>query len=158
MQSLKTNSGALIDYGRIAIFVSKDKSGFSTSSQIKEVCGFVRNFGFVPILLAFSEEEELICLRSEETFLVAKDKETQALFYDKFCFGVIGGNSNYDLPVSFGLPLFVFVKLSIGQKTKIFDEIVDPPMPISISNFYDRAETWIRTIGKELLANRPIRN
>lgn len=170
---LRTTKGHLIEDKHVGILVrndSLDRAGFESEKQIREVCKFVDNFGFKPLLIACTEQEEQICKRTSESTLSAKNLQEQVVFYEHFCLGVIGTNgSGCNIPCLFDLPLLSFAKsrffpddfYCMGRLSSPYDcskafggelskpesvvEIrCDPSKPTSIMDHLDPATTWIK--------------
>jgi hypothetical protein len=169
---LKTNDGQLIEGKHVGILVRNDSSGragFESENQIKEVCDFVRKFGFKPLLVACTEQEEQICKRTSEPTLSAKNLQEQVVFYEHFCLSVIGTNgSGCNIPCLYNLPLLSFAKgrffpddfycmgrlsspydcsKAFGGELSKPDSVVeircDPNKQTSIMNHVKEAEKWV---------------
>ena len=181
---LFSSSGEKLDRKYIVILARKydeERAAFASSSQLDEVCKFVRNFGFTPLVLATSHEEEKICeeLKNRERILRADELEKQVALYKYHCYGVIGTNcSGCNIPCLYELPLLAFAKVrpfpddfycmgrlaspydcSVGFNGPLFkpDTVTEIKTmldkPTSIMNHLEEAEEWIRSISNELKAN-----
>jgi hypothetical protein len=171
--NLKTTSEQLIECKYIGILIRNDflhRAGFESENQIKEVCDFVRKFGFKPLLIACTEQEEQICKRTSEPTLSAKTLQEQVVFYEHFCIGVIGTNgSGCNIPCLYDLPLLSFAKgrfyphdfYCMGRLASTYDcskafggelfkpeSVVEvrcePNKPTSIMDHLEEAEKWIK--------------
>lgn len=170
---LRTTKGNLIEGKHIGILVRNDSSnraGFESENQIKEVCEFVENFGFKPLLIACTDQEEQICKGTSAPSLSAKTLQEQVVFYENFCLGVIGTNgSGCNIPCLYDLPLLSFAKsrffpddfYCMGRLSSPYDcskafggelskqEYVveircDPNKPTSVMDHLEQAENWIK--------------
>ena len=179
--TLRTASGDLIEGKQIAVLVRSDKperAGFSTEKQLKDVCNFVRKFGYKPLLIACSEIEEEICKSVSEPALFAKSLIEQVVFYENYCCGVIGTNgSGCNIPCLYEIPLLSFAKsrffpddfYCMGRLASSYDssaafygklskpdsviEIkVNQNSPTSILDHLEQAELWIKGLGGKQLS------
>jgi hypothetical protein len=172
-----------LDLKYIVILVRKydqERAAFASSNQLDEVCKFVRNFGFTPLILATSQDEEKICgeLKNSERILRADELEKQVALYKYHCYGVIGTNcSGCNIPCLYELPLLTFAKIRpfpddfycMGRLASPYDCSVafNGPLskpktvteiktildkPTSITNHMEEAEEWIRGVSKRLLS------
>ena len=174
---LRTSKGHLIEDKRVGILVRNDspnRAGFESENQIKEVCDFVRKFGFKPLLIACAEQEERICKRTSESTLSAKNLQEQVMFYEHFCLGVIGTNgSGCNIPCLYNLPLLSFAKSrffpddfycmgrlsspydcskafggELSKPESVVEVRCDPNKPTSIVDHMEEAEEWIKALKK----------
>jgi hypothetical protein len=171
---LKNTINQVINKKYIAILIHPDnqnRSGFHSEKQIKDVCNIIKQFKLNVILLACTNfEEEIAKSVHGEEVLVAKKLEKQALFFQKYCIGVVGTNcSGCNLPCLYKIPLFTLAKkryfpddfYSMGRLLSTYDcnaaffgdlskpssvtEIkIDENNPTNIEEYRPQLESWLK--------------
>jgi hypothetical protein len=168
---LFNKNGEILKDKYVAILVhydSKDRAGFDSENQVKEVYDFIKELELKPIVI-IAHNKDYRNFEKIDNVLIAKNLKEQICFYENHCLGVIGTNcSGCNIPCLFNLPILSFAKgrsfpddfycmgrmLSPYEPSAFFNgnlfkpenvmEVkIDINKPTSIRDHLDLAKQWI---------------